>query len=86
MSDEIKVWEGKLVLFGAAMRGAAMRGLDSAPGKEIEARIALAEDRLTIERKDGLDGVGAIRWAPVEPREVTQESLARALAMGGRSQ
>ena len=62
------------------MFGRTTRGGDPDPDNPVTVRIALDGDRLTVDRQDGLDGVGAPRWAKVDPREIMPESLCKALA------
>lgn len=70
----IKTWTGKVQLYGEATRGG-----DPDPGEEVEARIALDGERVTVERNAGLDGVGTVRWMPLRPSEIKPESLCKAL-------
>lgn len=74
----MKVWTGTVQLFETTTRGG-----DPDPGDPVAVRIVLDGDRLTVDRQDGLDGVGAPRWAKVDPREIMPDSLCRALAETG---
>lgn len=71
----MKVWTGTVRLFGEATRGG---GPDRS--EAVAVRIVLDGDQLTVDRNAGLDGVGAPRWVEVQPREIMQDSLCKALA------
>lgn len=82
----VKTWTGTVQLFGEATRSSP------SPGVKVTVRIAASggnagsphpcenQPSLTVDRQDGLDGVGQPRWVKLEPQEIMPESLCRALA------
>jgi len=69
-----KIWIGKARLFGTTVRG-----LTQPLGEEVTIRIISNTIGVTVDRQNGVDGLGKPRWEETEARLFTQDSLIAAL-------